>query len=377
MDMSLYQKREWFSVSALVAASRCLRKFFYGSGCRLRPAGGEHSALKFGSAIHKALPELLHGEIKTALDRAMAAFDSVWNEAEDPSIADKKRNRERARAMLFDFALAHQGRNSLYELQRPPSGNIVKLEDKVSDWEVPFAIAIPGLDVPLVGRIDALVRHRDTKKLWGLEWKTSSELSGRFLESFKNSPQVIAYTLALRTLTDEHVEGIMVEGLRVSPSNAENLLQPVSVPDFKVDWFIKWARFWGNLVLECEKRGEFPYNLSGCNPYSMFGMPGYECEFMKLCSVSDWETLKDFYVVSTERPFILAPNQPVLQGASDILPPERSLPVVQPTDSTGNLGTDLDVLQEPRLVPVHSQSVDPKDPSLPSNAEFSGTGGVS
>lgn len=315
-----YNHRQWLSISSLLSFARCPRRYFYGSGCRLRPVGGEHSALLFGSAIHKALPELLTGDDKK-MERAVAAFASVFDETADPTISDKKRCLSRAKAMLLDFYISHLGRNSLYSLL-PPPGPALELEDKVSDYEVPFAIDI-GLDVPLVGRIDGLVRHRDTGLLWGLEWKTSSELSARFLDSFQNSVQVIAYTLALRTYTNAKIEGVMVEGLRVSPSNAENLLTCVSVPDFKIDDFIKWARYHGNMLLQCERSGEFPKFFSGCTPYGMFGSQGYNCDFSNLCSVPDWTSLKNLYAVSNERPFVLnatGPDEPNLA--------KLSLPVV-------------------------------------------------
>lgn len=348
MPIPAYQKREWFSVSALVNASRCLRKFFYGSGIRLRAAAGEHTALSFGSAVHKALPELLTGEPTTALDRAMQQFHSVWVGTAQPELEDKKRNAERAKAMFYDFWLTHSGRNALYTLQPPPSSN-VQVADKVSDWEVPFAISIPGLDVPLVGRIDALVRHRDTGKLWGLEWKTSSELSDRFLAQFDNNPQVLAYTLALRTLTNEPIEGVMVEGLRVSNVNAENICRPIYVPEHKLEGFIKWARFWGNMVIACEQNGNWPQNYPACNPYSQFGMPGYNCEFAKLCEVPDWTTMSDFYVISNERPFVLSSegNQTVEGGAN--ASNKRSLPVMQPASPNGQDGFVNDDPSLPRL----------------------------
>lgn len=317
-----YKKRSHLSISSLLSFARCPRKYFYSSGCRLQSLDGPHPALMFGSAMHNALPELLQGEEATKMDRAIAKFRAIFTEEIDTLSNDSKRNISRAKAMLYDFYCSHSASGSLYQLVPPPAARL-KIEDEVSDWEVPFALDI-GLSVPLVGRIDALVRHRDTKRLWGLEWKTSSELSTRFIQSFQNSPQVIAYTLALRIFTSEPVEGIMVEGIRVSPKNCETMLMPISVPDFKVDAFIKWARYNGNMLLECERLGEFPQFLSGCNPYSMFGSPGYDCDFAALCSVPDWTQLKGLYAVGDDRPFVLK----AVDG--DDNPVKRvALPVVQ------------------------------------------------
>lgn len=317
-----YQPRTHLSISSLMNFSRCPRRFFYQSGCRLQK-GEEHAALKYGSGIHAALPHLLSGDEKTRMNRAIAAFRKIFDEEYDNSIADKKRNLSRAKAMLYDFWSSHSHTNSLYSLESPPKTG-VKMEDGTSDWEIPFAIDI-GIGVPLVGRIDALVRHRDTKALWALEWKTSSELSDRFLNSFENSPQACCYTLALKLYTNEHIEGTMVEGLRVSHVNAENMIRPISIPDFKINNFVKWARFQGAMLLKMEQMQDFHQDYSGCTPYAMFGMPGYVCDYRDLCNVGDWTTLKGFYAVSADRPFIL--GEGALKTSST--PGRFSLPVVQ------------------------------------------------
>lgn len=260
--------------------------------------------------------------------------------------------------MLYDFYICHQGRNSLYTLERKPEG-APEIVDAVSPWEVPFAIDI-GLDVPLVGRIDGLVRHRDSRKLWGLEWKTTGELSTRFLQSFTNSPQVIAYTLALRIFTGEKVEGFIVEGLRVSKTNAETQSISISVQDFKVDDFISWARFHGRNLLDCERIGNFPKFFSGCNPYPMFGSPGYICDYANLCDVPDWTALKSFYATGTDRPFILA------SSAESNLPHNGELPTVQVTVG----GRERDVSEVEGIRPVAGEVETPrKDQHLPIDGE--------
>ena len=299
-----YQPRQWLSISSLVSFSRCPRKYFYSSGCRLGSPNGPHPALTFGQAIHKAHPQLLIGEDKTKIERALKDFSSIWTSEVDAQAQDKKRNINVAYRMLLDFYQGHSNGRSIYELVEPPKSNLIIAED-TNDFEVPFAIDI-GLRVPLVGRIDALVRHRDSKKLWALEWKTASEVSQRFLEGFQRSPQCLAYCLALRVLTQEPVEGTMVEGLLVSTSRNLTQLIPVPALDHHIENFIKWATLMGGLLLECERLKEFPQHFTGCGPYSQFGMPGFSCEFGNLCDVPDWTRLKSLYATSEDRPFILA-----------------------------------------------------------------------
>jgi hypothetical protein len=55
-----------------------------------------------------------------------------------------------------------------------------------------------------------------------------------------------------------------------------------------------------------EKNKSFPKFFSGCHPYPMFGSLGYPCEYMNLCSVPDWTTMKDFYAVLDYNPYKLS-----------------------------------------------------------------------
>lgn len=293
--LEYYNKREYLSISSLCAFARCPRRYFYSSGCRLKD-GPPHSALLFGEAIHKAFPLA----VLSGVQEAMRAFDTVWDDAN----ADDKRNRDKATLMLADVHHSHKGARSLYELLEPPGGAL-EIEDRVSDYEVPFAIDI-GLDVPLVGRIDGLVRHRDTKELFGLEIKTSQEVSGRYFDQYQIHPQPQGYTLALRQLVEEPVAGVIVEALRVSKTpRVETLPHPIRVSDFELKDFVTWAHFIGSQLLECERLGEFPKAPSGCATYAMFGQSGFVCDFQRLCKVEDWTTMADTFEVGNDRPFVM------------------------------------------------------------------------
>lgn len=332
-----YKKREWLSISSLISFSRCPRKYFYGSGCRLGSPSGPHPALTFGQAIHKALPQLLIGEDSTKLDRALEAFDSIWTKEVEESTQDEKRNKNGATQILMDFFFAHSQGRSIYELVKPPESNVIKAED-VSDYEVPFAIDI-GLSVPLVGRIDALVRHRDSHKLWALEWKTASEVSARFLEGFQRSLQCLCYTLALRILTNEPIEGTLVEALLVAApakrtGSQRTLTQivPIIALPHHIEAFISWARYYGSLLLECERIGDFPQDFKGCHPYAQFASIGYPCEFSNLCDVPDWTKLKDFYAITQDRPFVLSSSvQNNSNKANSLKLPQLSPNSIEPT----------------------------------------------
>lgn len=260
------------------------------------PAGGEHVALKYGEAIHAALPWVLaEGDV----DKAFKAFKSVWKDTQ----GDEKRNEGCAKLSLINYSVTHRKGNCLFNIKEAPKGDI-QVAESVSPWEIPWAIDI-GLDVPLVGRIDALCEHRDTHELMALEFKTSSEISARLAAGFELSPQTSGYTLALQVYTGRPISGVMMDFIGVKKGKAEDMVHPIRVQDHHLVAFLGWAKFWGGLILECEKKGDFPQWFTGCTPYSQFGMPGYMCEYKHLCDTPDWTTMKQFYEVRRDHPFDL------------------------------------------------------------------------
>ena len=287
-----YKKRAHLSISSLNAFARCPRKFFYNTVGLQPPMPA--SALIFGEAIHAALPLA----ITSSVDEAMKAFTGIW----DPSVSDEKRNVQRAQAMIEDFAFAHLDGKSIYNLIEPPS-NCPRIADRVSPFEVPFAVDI-GLPIPLVGRFDALAKHRDTGELYCVEWKTSSEISTRFFSCFEINSQILGYTMAAKALGLD-VQGCIVEAIRVSKVNCETLSNLYQHQDHQIESFITWARWCGTQILACEKQGEFPKDISACNPYPQFGMPGYTCGFQNLCTAQNWTALMGMYEMNDRPPFVL------------------------------------------------------------------------
>lgn len=283
-----YKSKEHLSASSLVDAGRCLRRFFYRDGCRLRRPE-IFPALVFGEAIHRGMPHAQRGDVALAL----AAFKEIWNEG----LEDKKRNVGRAEGMFRTFIDNRKG--SIYRIETPPK---IELEERIGPDEVPFAIDI-GIEVPLVGRIDAIGRHRDTDKLWGIEYKTTSELSTRFFAGFTLNPQITIYTLALNSLSQEPYEGIIIEGLQVAITMCKTLAYPVKVEHQALEDTVTWCRNLWNQIKECERSNLWPKNLSGCCSYAAFGQPGYLCDYLPLCMSTDWESLLGLFVVEESKKF--------------------------------------------------------------------------
>lgn len=287
MTHTLYEPRKYLSISALIEFSRCPRRFFYHSGCRLIPPA-PRPALLFGEAIHYAIGRWWE---QRDINQALQAFQEVWDE----NLNDDKRNPGRALLMLTNFASRHVTGRSLYTiLPAPPNTFTPPAGERTSPYEFWWGIDI-GIGLPLVGRCDGWGLHRDTQKHWVIEYKTTSESSTRFLEGFTLNPQIVGYAAAMH-VSNRPVEGVMMEALYVSKVNTDTLLQPIYVQEYQIDEFLKWARWKGTELLECEKHQYWPQQYTGCSPYPTFGMPGYTCDYQRLCLVEDWRDMAGTYL---------------------------------------------------------------------------------
>lgn len=301
-----YVPAKWIRVSAVLDFLRCPRRFFYHYGCGLVPSE-LRLALTFGEAIHASLGWLLgHPD---DLPGALIAFDKIWlplHEAEN----DPKRNKSNAVRILLVWLEQHQGSRSIYQAIEPPSSvNGLSPTEVQSDFELPFAIDI-GLDIPLVGRIDALARHRNTGELWTVEFKTTSQLTASFLDGFRLNPQALLYNLACRSQGIE-TKGTFIEALEVkAPLKTKDSTPKVQItavefrPHLMEDTLtmLRWAV--GELM-EYERRQSFPKRFTGCHPYASFGIQGFQCDYSRLCETEDWTVYKDTYIEERDQVFVV------------------------------------------------------------------------
>lgn len=276
-DHPFFVKKDHISPSSLSTFARCPRRFFYRNSCGLvRP--GLVPAMKFGEALHHAMPFAQRDDI----EKALVAFDEIWDEG----LADRKRSRGTAERLLRTFISARRG--SLYILQPPLP--VPETTEKISFDEVPFAVDI-GLPVPLVGRIDAVVTHRDTGEPFGLEYKTTSEFSQRFFEGFLINPQITIYTLALNLLSGTDYHGVILEAFQVAIGSCKIQAFPIRVSTKLLKDTVSWCKKLWEGIQEGETKENWPLNIAACSPYASFGQPGYTCEYLPLCQVEDWTAL--------------------------------------------------------------------------------------
>jgi hypothetical protein len=303
-DQGFYQKRKFLTITEIQGFARCPRRYFYSAGCGFRRAGEElarrDTAAHFGTSLGAAIPIIL---ATGDLEQAFAVFESTWGD----HVEDEKRNPTTARLVLIDFLRSHPTPGTgLYSILAPPESTLRPQELK-SQWEVPFAITIPGLPIPLIGSIDFWSQFRGGEYFVN-EIKTSSEMSTRFFTGFKRNPQGMAYVLGMRA------HGIPVVGyimeLLSTAKNPKLRTQsiPCRVSDHDLEDFVNWLREMGMRILACEEQGVWPKWPTGCGTYPMFYQPGYFCEYDPMCSVPDWKDMTGFYNVKRHQPYTLSVN---------------------------------------------------------------------
>ncbi len=317
-----YRPRKYLSISTLLDYMRCPRKYFYAK-CGLSSLE-EPLAPQYGLAMHKAIPTALALE---DLDAAMKDFLSVWEETEDKisesfdGVEDPKRNRKTARRTLQHFIHTHKSSKSLYKLYQPEWTGMIQTDKKTSDFEVPWVIDI-GLDIPLVGRFDGACRHRDTDEEWLWELKTTSRLNSNFFEAHEMYPQTLTYSLVAKTLFGVDIKGVMVEGVLVSKTKVDNIVQPVPVLDHHLQDILTLLQINGQRLLDMEGAMEnltdatpFHKDFSGCTPYPHYYMPGWRCDYADLCRAPDWKPFTGMFNVREEHDFLRSTDLTVLGGA--------------------------------------------------------------
>lgn len=288
--LEMFKEKKWHSPSGLCTFSRCPARYFFASGCRLRRPT-THVSLAYGKSMHAAIPlALREGPL-----RAIEAFRESWgdNDAQE----DRARNSSRAEDSLSELCL----KGFPWEVLEAPKSELEGSDTGL--YEIPFAIDV-GLDRPFMGKIDGWGRHRTTGKLWGLEYKTSRSIGSWFFDSFRRSPQLAGYSLALSTLSGgEKVEGIVLVGIQVAITKTDSLSMPFTLTDHEISSFVEWMKRTGEQIEWCERHESWPETWSACSSYPWFYQPGGQCEFLDLCQSSDWTQLADMYEMSDHEPF--------------------------------------------------------------------------
>jgi len=278
------------SVSGFCTFERCPFRYFLKNLCNYNLPDQKMLAADYGKCMHCCLPLCYDGSAQKAVE----LFCALWNNY-PYGMDDKIRNPITATKSLIQFTFDRQKSNRIYnpvKLQIPQP----KLSDEeISDYEMVFCIDIGG-KLPFVGRIDMPIEMKTDGSIWPMDYKTSREVSERLFENSLNcNPQCIGYTLAMSHLTGTLSKGCAFEVIRSSDKNAESQFMPVYVSEFMISEFIAALNRQSENITNCNDQMSWPRKRTGCDPYSLYYIPGYGCEYKKLCAMQNWEDVLPYY----------------------------------------------------------------------------------
>lgn len=243
-------------------------------------------AMDYGTDMHEVLPYCYGNE---SPDYACKLFKDLWEKRAHDD--DDKRNLQCAENTIYEFINSH---NELCPYKIVDLNITAPTQATISKNEIPFLIDIGG-SLPLAGRMDCAVRWKSDNSLWALDYKTSGEVSKRLFSNFENCPQALAYTLALSQTTGERARGLIIEVIRVSKKNAESHMHMVFIQDHQISDFIAMVNRTATDILKCNETMEWENRCTGCAPYSQFGSPGYQCDYMSICTNPDKHSMLKFF----------------------------------------------------------------------------------
>ncbi len=280
---------EHISCSSYCTFRRCPFKYYLQNLERLEKPDFKPLALDYGKVMHLCLPLCYDGDATKAIE----LFNSEWSQLPYGS-DDKVRNPLVAAHALRNFAMMRSDRLRPYDLVRMPFDSPTG-KDKVSEWEVTFAIDIGG-KLPFVGRIDAPIKMRSDGSIWPMDYKTSREVSDRLFNDLIESPQAIGYTLAVSHLFGTDCKGTAFEVIRSSDKNQEVQFFPSYIKSFQISEFMAELNRATEEILQYNDQQEWPRRRTGCGSYSCYGVPSYQCQYKNLCSQHAWEEMTRYFV---------------------------------------------------------------------------------
>lgn len=260
---------QFFDNTILSCYKECPRKFYLRH--RLSLASRSRSAaLDFGLAWHTALETLW---VSRSTGEAMNSFLKTWTEEcsrpwPEPLgfEGDKKRNPQRASAMIEAYAAERQHLMDTYELL----GN-----------EQAFAVPL-GDGMFYIGRLDKVLRA-PSGAVTVLEHKTTTSYSIQqgfqpsFVEQWSPNSQIDGYLYAIRRLfPDAHTE-LFVDAALVHNKETRFKLIPTGRQSTQVDGWLEETRDW---ISRLKAEVAFPRLTNSC--YSVYG----SCQFVDICRFS-------------------------------------------------------------------------------------------
>lgn len=225
---------------------------------------------RFGSSYHK-FREVLEAHYRLDPNASGSAFEAakkagldVFNkQGGDPPLDSKFAFMHHKRLEAsFIVAMKHW-------LEEKKLGAIV-----VIDFEQPFALELYD-GIFRAGRADQIVLWRG--KLWGRDFKTSSQRMEYYKKSLEPNDQFTGYTWGEGTLHGKHCEGQIVEVLHNDKSNGPTIHSFTTTrTEAQLKEWKKEHKFWTDMMEKSREEDMYPKNEKSCT----------YCPFHRVCTTA-------------------------------------------------------------------------------------------
>lgn len=265
----------------------CPREFFFRYVLNWDTQTKSHH-LVFGEAIHRGLEHLLlNGYNLDSVETAYQIGKEYYREELPDSLNDQGRYPKIPEAipqLLADYIRQYPDDLSRFEvLYTEVAGSVPIAENRSIHY-----------------RLDAIVKDRETNRIWALEHKTAGRFGRTWVDQWYMKMQVFVYTHVLYSLFDpEEVEGVMINGLCLAKATKADLAKdrlvktefmrvPICKPvDLMDDWLWHINDWYSKIEddmhgLKCAREEDrvlktFARNTESCTKY--FG-----CPYLDYCS---------------------------------------------------------------------------------------------